>query len=178
MKKLFLFLLILPLAFVACSDDDDIDYSGHEIIGSWELSSSVVKALVENDIEGGKLAKAIEREYATDPDESDILTFSADGKLKVDYEQYTIPGKFSINGNKLTIELAIPEIEELVDPAELSKTVTFSIDGNVLTVLADLTDEAKEDYLDGEYDYVLSEGESFGEASIKSVIETIEYTKK
>lgn len=171
MKKLFLFLLVLPLVFTACSDDDDKKSNDDKILGTWAYTGEGAKATTKND-PGNKLAKAIEEAYAYEEDEENpmLTTFNADKTFSVRYEdeseENASTGTYEIKGNKLTMKFdndnSVAEDEQW--------TIEFS--GNNLITSYDSTRDAIRDF---EYD--MSQGR-FGDATIEKVIAMSYFVKK
>lgn len=162
MKKLFLFLLILPLAFVACSDDDETIEPKTDIVGTWIFTKMTAKATTKNDTDN-KLAQVIEKAYQREDNVS--LTFKADGTF-VDPFNTDETGIYTIDGNKLTLKY------DGDDEAEGDLTFTLA-DKNTLYISYDDTERAQSNYKHGEYNYYLEEGETFGSATIEKVTATI-----
>jgi hypothetical protein len=71
-----------------------------------------------------------------------LMHFYADGNffiLQYNYEK-KVPGTYSINGNKLTLYS-----DESADTANPSETHTFSLKGDILTIVSEYKDENGED---------------------------------
>lgn len=135
MKKLFLFLLILPLAFVACSDDDETIEPKTDIVGTWIFTKTTAKATTKNDTDN-KLAKAIEEFYTAEDGSS--FTFKADGSF-VDAFDSGITGKYTLSEEVITLKYDKSNSEDDI------YNITFE-NKNTLLFSHDDTEDAKMDF--------------------------------
>ncbi len=176
MKKLFLLLLILPLAFVACSDDDESD--ADKIVGTWSFSKEVYVSQTKNDTDN-VLLNAMNKYYESWEQEepgSFQMTLNADGIYK---ETSTFPGsedelgKYTLKGNVLTIEF------EDEDGERNEEVYIYSFDAGQLVIGIDNTEDAEYDYGRKVFDEFVEEGKTIAEgAAIVKVINNRYLTKK
>jgi len=140
MKKLLLMLLLFPLAFVSCSDDDDgkKNYTADDLLGNWEIlsvkadkvetSSSELTQLIRTSLNDGFSAYA-----------GYVYTYSEDGKYEVRNATGTFieDGNFSVSGNRYT-----------EGDSQGTMTGEMSISGSTLTYIFDMTQITKETWRD------------------------------
>lgn len=128
MKKIvFFLLLILPLAFTACSDD----YESKTIIGTWESTGALPKVV---DISGNaELKMRIGDDVIETSGNGSSITFYESGQVTLNNGE---TGTYSINGKILTITYA----GGYLVPSE------FDIDGHMLTIYNDMTEEYANTY--------------------------------
>lgn len=129
MRKLLLLFTLLPLLFLSCSSDDD-DTTTTGIVGTWVTESAFPKSVLTNNEE---LLKAVNEAITSDSFFNETLTFTADGKLTVKDDDGSETGKYTLNGNMLTISF-------------IGETVThpISLSANSFTLNVDETEEYKE----------------------------------
>jgi hypothetical protein len=122
MKKKILFslmaLFMLSLTFTSCGDDDDDD-NGASIVGKWKETSYV---WYEDDSN----TPQTDEKYTA----GDEIEFKSDGT----YVQYGDTGKWSINGNKLTLNYKDGSKDE-------SEEYIITINGNTLIMTSEYYDE-------------------------------------
>lgn len=93
-------LMLIPISFTSCSDDDDEIGSASELVGTWEIVSRTYQQK-----EGGKVI-----EEGTENDNDSRVTFNEDGTCKVaeyynnkwDWDQ---SGTWSYKNGKITIRI-------------------------------------------------------------------------
>lgn len=125
MKKLALFLLlVLPLVFTACTDDDNSE--SETIIGTWKSTGALPK---EVDISGNAgLKMRIGNDLIETSGDGSSITFYESGQVTFSNGE---TGTYNINGKILTISYAGGD----------SVSSEFDIDGHVLTIYDDMTEE-------------------------------------
>lgn len=129
MKKLILFLLlVIPLAFTACTDDDN---ESETLIGTWKSTGALPKIV---DISGNAgLKMRIGNDLIETSGDGTSITFYENGQVIFNSGE---TATYSISGKILTIIYAggYPISSE------------FGIDGHVLTIYEDMTEEYKTAY--------------------------------
>lgn len=177
MKKLFLLLLILPLGFVACGDDEDPDYS-KDIIGSWDFNK-LTKITIETNNKG---MNAAIKEGLKDTDLSQAVpenmtvqyTFDEEGRYK-GYENDLLreEGTYTLSGKNLTLK---PD-------SQLTEKWTIDISGNKMQMTLNLSKELINQMVDQwikedpEMESAFEEMEKYG-VSITKMEMTMEMVKK
>ena len=150
MKKLFLFLLILPLAFVACGDDDDDPDYSEAIVGTWNFSK-VTKATFETN---NNLVNAALKEALKGTDLNDfsigydgVFEFNADGTYLAKERNPSLSqsesGTYTLSGSTLN----------LVPHDDSPHKCTINISGNKMQMtvspskaeLAEIEEELREE---------------------------------
>lgn len=171
MKKLFLLLFLLPLAFVACSDDNKEQTLEEKIVSTWIYDSRIARPTTLND-KNDKLALAISKYYAIDAESlyRNGYTFKGDGRFEYFVGKSTYSGKYTIAGNTISLKYD--------DNALENNQYSFTFIGELLHMSTDITERAKTDKAKGLFDRFIAEGDDFGDASIKSVKETTSYKKE
>lgn len=156
MKKLFALLLVLTFTFASCSDDDD-EYSNSDIVGTWVLESASAKEVKTNN---DKATEAIKKDVAEAVDETEEMTFSADGKfVSIDGEGDSYEGTYSLKGAKLTLTVM-----------GISNSTTIKLSKDRLSSDVDETE-----YYADEVEYLVP---SEKDVKVSKVITTYTYKKK
>lgn len=178
MKKLFLFLLILPFVFVSCgSDDDDVDYSA-DIVGTWDFSEVLSMGFETNNKE---VNKAIKEAYKNvDWSQVDFgeeiygyLRYSDDGTYEGDGSGNLEKGTYKLDGKVL---LQTPE-------GKPTEKYTISIRNNIMQQSADLSGEALQNLIntiaenDPDFADMLEEMESY-KVKITRITMSVEFRKR
>lgn len=128
MRKLLLFLLILPFLFVSCSDDDN-DVAKSEIVGVWVTQSFSAKEVKTNNENATKAIKDDIKSMNEGEIEKLTAVFSNDGKLTLtDYDD-NISGTYSLTGDMLTMVVG-----------NETQVVPISLSGNTLKIYVDQTE--------------------------------------
>lgn len=180
MKKLFLLLLVFPLFFIACSDDDDPDYS-KDIIGQWNFSKVTDMVFETNNRELNKLIKEglkgadfstmmpadVVGSYSFN-DQYDYLMEEAYGDF-----QRTEKGKYKLEGRKLFLQPENGYAEKWT--IEISGTrMLFTVEANG-KLLDDIIETSSKN--DPEFKKSLEEMEMMG-VKINNICVTTEMKKK
>jgi len=153
MKKVLLFMLMaLPFVFTSCSDDDDDDFTSADIVGTWTFSKCEASEVTTSD----KVATDAIIEDVKDYVDDDVLTFTSDGKFKVNSKE---EGTYTINGNKLILTADGDKQEN-----------TISISGNRLIVYQDETE-----YYQDEIEYLIDDAD---DVKVTKVITAYHYSKQ
>lgn len=178
MKKLFLFLLILPFVFVSCgSDDDDVDYSA-DIVGTWDFSEVLSMGFETNNKE---VNKAIKEAYKNvDWSQVDFgeeiygyVKYMDNGTYESDGDGYPEKGTYRLDGKVL---LHTPE-------GKPTEKYTISIRNNVMQQSADLSGEALQNLVNTvaennpDFKSLIEEMESYG-VKITRTTMSVEFRKR
>lgn len=128
MRKLLLFLLILPFLFVSCSDDDN-DVAKSEIVGVWVTQSFSAKEVKTNNENATKAIKDDIKSMNEGEIQKLTAVFSNDGKLTLtDYDD-NLSGTYSLTGDMLTMVVG-----------NETQVVPISLSGNTLKIYVDQTE--------------------------------------
>jgi hypothetical protein len=135
MKRL-IFLLMLPLALISCSDNDEEE--DNPLVGTWKyLDFSYTNFETNNEDFTAFFMTVIDYNREKINAELDVtLTFTANKKFIFASSEEIGEGTYSIEGNKIT----------MVVPGKGSTTSEFVISENKFTTYADMTLQYKELY--------------------------------
>lgn len=164
MKKALLLLLIFPIAFVACSDDDD-NKNKDPLLGTWQYVSSDSEVKTAND-KNDLLAKEIADYINKEAEDEDIkrLVFYANGYVEEisiyrDNEPYVEEGTYKIKKDSMIV---------LDFAHQTTKTYIFRLKDNSFKLIDDQTE-------DWQSDYELYYEEQYPNVEIKNVREIQSY---
>lgn len=180
MKKLFLLLLISPLLFVACSDDDDPDYS-KDIVGQWNFSKVTDMLFETNNKEVNKLIKEGLKgaDFSTmmPADFVGLYAFDDQGTYRMEesYQdfQQTERGTYKLDGKNLALH---PQ-------SGTAEKATIDISGTRMLFTSEITGQLLLDLIstlannDPEFKEMLQEMKAMG-VSITKIRMTYEMRKK
>jgi heat shock protein HslJ len=133
--------LALPLVFTACENNDNSNNGDNDIVGTWKNTGSLPQ---EVSVTGNESLKVkIGNDLIATSGDGHSITFYANGK--VFFDGIDENATYTINGNKMIISYS----------GVYSYSSNFKIDGQMLTIYKDVTEDYINKYPNDSIDKVI-----------------------